>query len=116
MCRNNRYTVGMANQSPSALAGRKVRELRRQRHWSASELAAHCTLLDPATSITGTIVTNLETARRSSRQMTIEELLTFARALGVPPGSLLPSSSECPACLGEPPAGFTCNHCGRSGS
>jgi transcriptional regulator with XRE-family HTH domain len=104
----------MANLGPSAIAGRKVRELRRQHRWTAFELAERCALLDPATSITATVVTNLETARRPSRQMAIEELLTFARALGVEPLSLLPLS-ECKACQGEPPGGFTCNTCGRSG-
>jgi len=74
----------MANLSASDLAGRRIRQIRERRRWTAKELAARCADVG-APHITATVITNLETRRRVSRQITVDELLVLAHVLEVPP-------------------------------
>jgi transcriptional regulator with XRE-family HTH domain len=78
----------MTNLSPSDLAGRRIGEIRQKRGWTRKELADRCDRTG-ASDITATVITNLETRRRASRQITIDELLVLAYVLEVPPLYLL---------------------------
>lgn len=74
----------MANLSASDLAGRRIRQIRQKRGWTVKELAERCAEAG-APHITATVITNLETRRRASRQITVDELLVLAYILDVPP-------------------------------
>lgn len=72
----------------SAVARKRLRELRNDRGYvSAAELAAACRDRG-ATWITANVIENLEGSRRN-RAVTIDELLVFAAVLEVPPLLLL---------------------------
>lgn len=115
----------------------RVRAVRRSRNMSARQVAERTTELGMA--IPRPVLANLESGRRT--YLTVAELLILAKALGVAPGDLLipvgrdahlevapgdfrsPEdvarwfwSPRCAACDDEPPAGFTCDTCGKSGS
>lgn len=70
--------------SASDLAGHRIREFRQRRGWTAKELADRCAEAG-APHITATVITNLETRRRRTRQITLDELLVLACVLKVPP-------------------------------
>lgn len=74
----------MANLSATDLAGQRIRQFRQRRGWTARELAGRCAGVG-APHITATVITNLETRRRPSRQITLDELLVLAYVLDVPP-------------------------------
>lgn len=74
----------MANLSASDIAGRRIRQIRERRRWTVRELAERCAKAG-APDITATVITNLETRRRASRQITVDELLVLAYVLEVPP-------------------------------
>ena len=74
----------MANFSASDLAGQRIRQFRKRRGWTVRELADRCAAVG-ASHITATVITNLETRRRASRQITVDELLVLAYILDVPP-------------------------------
>ena len=74
----------MANLGASDLAGQRIREIRQRRGWTARELADECAKVG-ASHITATVITNLETRRRLTRQITLDELLVLAHVLQVPP-------------------------------
>jgi transcriptional regulator with XRE-family HTH domain len=78
----------MPNLSASDLAGRRLEQIRRRREWTRKELADHCAAIG-APHITAAVITDLETRRRSTRQITIDELLILAYVLEVPPLFLL---------------------------
>lgn len=78
----------MANHSATGLAGIRVRQARQKRSWTARELAERCAKAG-APQITATVVTNLETRRRNSRQVAVDEWLVLAHVLEVPPLQLL---------------------------
>lgn len=87
---------------------------RRARGWSQEELAKrisssgfHMTL-----GIVGKIEANLDELDRRQRRVTVDELVAFAAAFGANPGAML-TAPECGTCNGAPPAGFTCQTCGR---
>jgi transcriptional regulator with XRE-family HTH domain len=70
-----------------------VREIRQRRGWTAAALAERCAEIG-APEITRSVIANLETGRpgpdgRRRRDVTIDELLTLAYALDVPPADLL---------------------------
>jgi transcriptional regulator with XRE-family HTH domain len=74
----------MANLSASDLAGRRIREGRLRRGWTVRELAERCAKAG-APQMTAVVIGDLETRRRASRQITVDELLTLAHILEVPP-------------------------------
>lgn len=74
----------MPNLSASDLAGERIRQVRQRRGWTVRELASRCTDVG-ASHITAAVITDLETRRRSSRKITIDELLVLAHVLEVPP-------------------------------
>ncbi len=74
----------MTSFSASDLAGRRLRHLRERRKWTAKELADRCARLG-APHITSTVITNLETRRRATREITLDEVLVLAEVLDVPP-------------------------------
>lgn len=74
--------------SASDLAGRRIREARKRRDWTVRDLADHCAKAG-AGHITATVITNLETRRRATRELTVDELLVLAHALDVPPVQLI---------------------------
>jgi len=74
----------VANLSASDLAGRRIRQIRQRRGWTVKELADRCAEVG-ASHITATVITNLETRRRRSREITVDELLILAYILEVPP-------------------------------
>jgi transcriptional regulator with XRE-family HTH domain len=78
----------MANLSASDLAGRRIRETRQRRGWTAKELAERCAEAG-APHITPTVITNLETRRRATREITVDEVLVLAHALQVAPLQLM---------------------------
>ena len=128
----------MTARGASDLAGQQIRRLRRNKGWTAKDLAGRCAQVG-VTHLTPTVITNLET-RRKDRQFTVEEWLTLGWVLAVPPLPLLiPAAGEalqvvpgvemeaakalewlqgasCGNCHGKPAAGFTCNTCGRQGT
>jgi transcriptional regulator with XRE-family HTH domain len=78
----------------SEAVAQQVRELRHKRGWSAQDLANRCAEIGAA-DMTSAVLANIETGRRHPRtgirrrQVTVEELLTLARALDVLPIDLL---------------------------
>ena len=78
----------MANLSASDLAGLRIRQARQRRDWTAKELADHCAAAG-APQITPTVITNLETRRRKTRELTVDEMLVLAHVLDVPPLQLI---------------------------
>lgn len=55
------------------------------------------------------VLTKIE---RGQRPVDADDLVAIASALGVSVVDLF-GVPACAQCAGEPPAGFTCNHCGR---
>jgi hypothetical protein len=49
------------------------------------------------------------------RKFDIDEVARIADVFGVTIDELLMPPAPCPQCDGDPPPGFTCNTCGRSG-
>lgn len=78
----------MTNLSASDLAGRRIREARKRRDWTVRDLADHCAKAG-ASHITATVITNLETRRRATREITADELLVLSYVLDVPPLQLI---------------------------
>ena len=131
------YAAAMAILRAKDIAGRQIRQVRRQRGWTAEHLASR--FADAGISIPHTVITETETGRRD-RRLPVDEVLAFAHILAVPPLALLiPGANDvlqvvpgvemdaakalewmqgdlCETCHGKPAAGFTCNTCGRAGS
>jgi transcriptional regulator with XRE-family HTH domain len=78
----------MTNSSPSDVASRRIREARQRRGWTVKELADKCADAG-APHITATVITNLETRRHSTREITLDEVLALARVLEVTPLQLM---------------------------
>jgi transcriptional regulator with XRE-family HTH domain len=118
----------------AATVASQVRRYRRERKVSGQKLCEKMSEL--GLDFPRSVLANLETGRRET--VTVAELIVLAKALEVAPLELLIpaggvemlpgvtwspqdaaqwfSRLRCPACKDEPPAGFTCNTCGRSGS
>ena len=125
----------MAVTSVSDLAGTGIRRLRAERGLTTRDLAALCAEIGHS-QITVTVINDIETRRRATRQVTFDELLVLSHVLGCPVLRLLGAETleiapgvqvdaltaltgvrpgECATCKNKPHAGFTCNTCGRSG-
>lgn len=60
--------------------------------------------------------TGLHRLENGKRRVDVDDLVALATALGVEPIALLEQPSvSCAQCADEPPVGFTCQRCGRSG-
>ena len=86
-------TDGVTSLKPSDLAGTRVREARDRRRWTARQLAEHCADAG-APELTASVIANIETGRKDAsgqrrRDVTIDELLSLAYVLEVPPVALL---------------------------
>jgi transcriptional regulator with XRE-family HTH domain len=73
----------------SDFAAQRIREIRTSRGWTAKDLAERCATIG-APEITAAVIANIETGRRDKqgrrrRDITVDEILTFAYALEVPP-------------------------------
>lgn len=82
-------TGQQASVTVSDLAGRRIKETRLRRGWTAAQLAARCADLG-APELTASVIANVETGRRDQsgrrrRFVTVDELLTLAYALDVAP-------------------------------
>lgn len=83
----------MTPKQASELVAARVKEARQRKGWTAEALAERCAQ-SGVPEITRSVIANIETGRpdndgRRRRQVTVEELLTFARVLEVPPLQLL---------------------------
>jgi transcriptional regulator with XRE-family HTH domain len=86
----------MTNQSSDLVAAR-IQALRQSRGWSARDLARRCAELG-ANQLTASVIANIETGRRDAsgrrrRDVSVDELLTLALALEVPPLDLIQISA-----------------------
>jgi transcriptional regulator with XRE-family HTH domain len=82
-------------EKPSDVVARRVREIRKQRGWTAERLAAECARVG-ASQLTASVIANIESGRRDQqgrrrRDVTVDELLHLAAALDVDMSHLLPS-------------------------
>jgi transcriptional regulator with XRE-family HTH domain len=88
-----------------AVFGKRARKARLARRWSVRELADRSGgVLSPST------ITRAE----RGREIVLGAALAIAGALGLTASELL-AEPECARCDGEPPAGFSCPDCGRTG-
>lgn len=86
--------------------GRRARKARLERRWSIREMAGRSGgVLSPST------ITRAE----RGREIVLGAALAIAGALGIPASEML-AEPECARCDGEPPAGFSCRDCGRTGA
>lgn len=76
-----------------------IRETRKQRGWSVAELAERCDEIG-AGPITANVIENIESGRRKdgkrTRDITVDELVAIAQALGVHPAALMPELGQGP--------------------
>lgn len=49
------------------------------------------------------------------RRVDVDDLVALAQVFNVSPAELLAEVSVCRTCYGAPPAGFSCDTCGRAG-
>ena len=91
--------------------GARVRRERIARGWSVRELAAKCGISFSTISRTECAISQSVHGRNEGIALT--NAVAIAKALGVPLAELL-TVPDCAACDDLPPAGFTCNQCGRS--
>ncbi len=110
-------TFPPADQTPSGVIAARVRARRRLIGLNRQQLAERCA--NAGTSrLTLAALTNIETGRpdsqgRRRREITVEELLVLAAALGVAADELL-NGPSCDNCLGSPPPGYVCARCHRA--
>jgi transcriptional regulator with XRE-family HTH domain len=80
-------------ETPSDTVARRVKELRRQRAWSARRLAEVCAATG-SPQLSESVIANIESGRREDgrrrRDVTVDETVAFAKALDVPAIHLLP--------------------------
>lgn len=99
-------------QSPKTLndvISANVRSLRARRGWNQTDLARALTEAGwPMPTILP--VSRIE---QGTRRISVDELVALGTVFEVEPWSLT-EPPKCDACLGVPPAGFTCNACGAS--
>jgi transcriptional regulator with XRE-family HTH domain len=81
-------------ETPSDIVARRVQELRKELAWSAARLAQECARVG-APQLTASVIANIESGRRDQqgrrrRDVSVDELLAFAAALGTAPTRLLP--------------------------
>lgn len=93
-----------------------TRQLRRWRRWSAQDLADH--LHDIGCPLTRNVIANRELGRHGASPVTVDELVALATVFDMDITDLLAATVEpppCPHCSNQPPAGFSCLTCHRTG-
>src|SRR5580700_1503921 len=78
----------MTKMSASDLAGLRIGQVRQRRGWTRQQFADQCAA-SGAPHITAAVITDLETRRRSTRRITVDEWLILAHVLDVPPVFLI---------------------------
>lgn len=99
----------MAETTPAAIAAGNIRRLREYRGLTYAEVARRLTATGQPIAVLG-----LRRIERGDRRVDVDDLFALAAVLGVEPSRLL-DAQQCNRCLGAPPSGFTCNHCGQEG-
>lgn len=92
----------------SAQVARSVARLRQQKGMTYTELEKRLADIGRPIPILG-----LRRLEGGDRRVDADDLAALAQVFGVQPWSLT-EPAHCDACLGSPPAGFTCNVCGAS--
>lgn len=82
-----------------------IRRLREAQRLTYAEMAKQLMALDQPIPTLG-----LSRIERGERRLDIDEIHAIATVLGVKAENLW-QASQCGACLGTPPAGFSCNTC-----
>lgn len=91
----------------------RMRDERHRRGWSAEQFSERVASL--GVDLPRSVIANAENGRRG--YMSIEEVAGIAHALGTTVQWLMWGTGvACIPCQDNPPAGFTCNDCGRSRS
>ncbi|WP_120572326.1 helix-turn-helix domain-containing protein [Micromonospora tulbaghiae] len=90
----------------STQVARSVARLRKQKGMTYTELVKRLEDVGRPIPILG-----LRRIERGERRVDADDMAALARVFGVEPWSLT-GPPHCDACLGSPPAGFTCNDCG----
>jgi transcriptional regulator with XRE-family HTH domain len=86
----------------SDVVGANIRDIRKRHGWKVADLAARCQQLGgDGEALTAAVIENIEHGRRHggdrrTRFVTVDELLTIAEALSVPPSALMPELAEGP--------------------
>jgi transcriptional regulator with XRE-family HTH domain len=93
--------------------GTRVRRERMARGWSLRELAAKCDV--SFSTIHRAEIAATQSVHGRDEGIGLMSAMKIAEALSIPLAELL-TVPDCMACYGTPPAGFTCNQCGRSAS
>ncbi|MDD4866183.1 MAG: hypothetical protein PHQ28_03355 [Mycobacterium sp.] len=102
--------------SPSVMVAARIKRRRQQRRWSLQDLANRCAMVG-GDRLTDNAIENIEHGRRDRagkrrREVTLEELVIFARVLGFANPWDLTKPAECAVCFDAPPVGFRCLSCG----
>jgi transcriptional regulator with XRE-family HTH domain len=93
---------------------RNIRAIRKARGWSQRELAKQMAEVGwPLTfACISAMEANLNESDRRTRTVHVDDLVAFAKLFGIEPADLL-IAPDCGTCNGAPPAGFTCQECGK---
>lgn len=93
---------------------RNVRRLRRSKGWTQGEAAERMSaLMGSCVSEPSWSAGERAAVSGRTKSWTANEIAALAELFGVAIGELFLAPEEvCPACGGNPPAGFTCNACG----
>lgn len=92
-------TDEVTGRTPSDIVGARIREGRRRNDWTVQQLAERCQEAG-ATQITASVITNIELGRRDKetgqrrREVTVDELILFAKVLSIAPVHLLVPLAE----------------------
>ena len=96
----------MTRQDPAELFGARIRRERTRRGWSCAELAAKAGV--------GSGHNAVSRIENAAGEPGLFRAAAIAAALGLSLDALL-APADCGTCDGLPPAGFTCQACGKAG-
>lgn len=99
-----------AQQPPSYWVAVNMRRFRQKLGWTQTQFGEKLGWTKVTVS-----VAELSNGRRS-RKFGVDEVAQIADALGVTVNDMISPIPPCERCSDEPPEGFTCNTCGRSGA
>ena len=89
------------------VARRNLRRIRKQQGLTLSELIKKLQAAERPMALA-----SLSKSERGTRRIDVDDLVALAAVLGVTVTQLLEPPTDCPACHGTPPPGFTCRTCG----